>query len=280
MHYDATFKELLHNAPRRLLELLTGSQPRELLTIEYPAVRVRRPDLVSRLADGRLHHLELFSEPDPHTHWRMLEYYFLLGRHFKEEPFQQALYVGRERAVLTDRIEHQTLRFRYQVIDMRDFDAADLLESASLEDNLLAILYRLEDPRQAVRQILSRIGLVPGKARADAMTKLLILSRLRGLPDLVAKEERQMPIRIDSDILDDLLIRDLVRQKETAAEARGEARGEARSEISLLRRQLERRFGPLPQSALERLEASNPATRETWALRLLDAGSLEDVLQS
>jgi len=85
-----------------------------------------------------------------------------------------------------------------------------------------------------------------------------------------------MTIRIDSDILDSPLIRDLVRERETAAEARGGAR----SEISLLRRQLERRFGPLPQSALERLEASHPATREAWALCLLEAGSLEDVLRS
>jgi hypothetical protein len=46
----------------------------------------------------------------------------------------------------------------------------------------------------------------------------------------------------------------------------------------LLRRLLERRFGALPDWARDRIAAADTAALEEWGLRLLDAGSLEDVL--
>jgi len=45
-------------------------------------------------------------------------------------------------------------------------DAESLLESLSLEDNLLAILSRHDDPRAVVRRILKRLVALPEKARA------------------------------------------------------------------------------------------------------------------
>src|SRR5712692_9167771 len=275
MHYDATLKEIFHGAPQRLLELLTGSRSSEVLTVEYPSVRVRRPDLVVRLENGRLFHLELQSSGDPAMPWRMLEYYMLLARDFNEEPLQQVLYVGNQGLSIATRIEHEALQFRYRVLDIRELPGEQLLESGSLGDNLLAILCRLEDPRGAIRQILDRIGLLPGKAMGDALAKLVILSRLRGFRDLIAAEQRQMPIRIESDILDDPWLRDLVLERERQGEAKGEARGEAR----MLRTQLERRFGPLPEWALRRLETADTVALENWGLRLIEAASLEEVLQ-
>ncbi len=46
--YDITVKELLQAAPPKLLQLLLGQQPVEILTVEFPKVRVRRPDFVVR----------------------------------------------------------------------------------------------------------------------------------------------------------------------------------------------------------------------------------------
>jgi hypothetical protein len=61
MTYDITLKELFQQIPYRLVQTLTGCQVQETLTVEYPAVKVRRPDLVARLSDHRLYHLELQS---------------------------------------------------------------------------------------------------------------------------------------------------------------------------------------------------------------------------
>jgi hypothetical protein len=54
--------------------------------------------------------------------------------------------------------------------------------------------------------------------------------------------------------------------------------GEKRGEAALLLRQLERRFGILPASARERVLAADTVLIEEWALRLLEATSLDEVL--
>lgn len=46
-------------------------------------------------------------------------------------------------------------------------------------------------------------------------------------------------------------------------------------EANLLKRQLTKRFGPLPAWALEKLDAAEPAQLETWANGIFDATSLE-----
>ncbi|QXP84031.1 DUF4351 domain-containing protein [Methylococcus sp. Mc7] len=60
----------------------------------------------------------------------------------------------------------------------------------------------------------------------------------------------------------------------------GLQQGIALGEITLLRRQLTRRFGPLPAWAEARLAQASTEQCEAWADRLLDAGSLEAVLGS
>ncbi|MGI8989175.1 MAG: DUF4351 domain-containing protein [Bryobacteraceae bacterium] len=53
--------------------------------------------------------------------------------------------------------------------------------------------------------------------------------------------------------------------------------GVQQGELTLLRRQIEKRFGAVPAWAEERL-SSRPADLETLGVRLLDAKSLEDLL--
>ena len=48
---------------------------------------------------------------------------------------------------------------------------------------------------------------------------------------------------------------------------------------ALLKRQLERRFGPLPDWARDRIRTGGSAALDKWGLRVLDAESLEDVLR-
>ena len=49
--------------------------------------------------------------------------------------------------------------------------------------------------------------------------------------------------------------------------------------ISLLERQLTRRFGPLPSEAITRVSGASFEEVETWCDRLLDATSLTGVLR-
>jgi hypothetical protein len=67
---------------------------------------------------------------------------------------------------------------------------------------------------------------------------------------------------------------EMQRQQLLEAEQRGEEKGEA----TLLLRQLERRFGALPDWARDRVRAAGTVAMEEWGLRVLDAASLEEVL--
>ncbi len=58
----------------------------------------------------------------------------------------------------------------------------------------------------------------------------------------------------------------------------GEMRGEMRGGAALLLRQLERRFGVLPDWARDRVLAADPVMMEEWGIRVLDAATLEEVL--
>ena len=73
-------------------------------------------------------------------------------------------------------------------------------------------------------------------------------------------------------ILDDLIDHDLF----------GPAirRGRIEGEQAIVMRQIEKRFGPIPARARQRLEGMSSPELEETALRLLDAQSLEDLLAS
>jgi hypothetical protein len=57
----------------------------------------------------------------------------------------------------------------------------------------------------------------------------------------------------------------------------GEQQGRQSGKAALLLRQLERRFGALPDWARDRVLAADTDMTEEWGLRVLDAASLDDV---
>jgi predicted transposase YdaD len=271
MHYDLTLKALFHGLPLRLLQLLTGHGAQEVLNVECPSVRKRQPDLVLRLDDGRIYHLELQSAGDAAMPWRMLEYYALIRQHYQAPVLQQVLYVGHGPNTLADSIAVDHLRFRYQVVDIRDIDCRELLVSPSLEDNLLALLCHLHDEGEAVRSVLGKIAALDQNQRRDALERLEILCGLRPLQATIASEVRRMPITLN--LKDNPFFQEAFAEGEEQGRVEGRVEGEHR----LLSKQLERRFGPLPEAVMARLTAAGSEELERWGVRLLTARSLAEV---
>ena len=60
----------------------------------------------------------------------------------------------------------------------------------------------------------------------------------------------------------------------------GLERGRTEGERAVLARLLQRRFGPLPPEAAERLQGAPEAELQAWADNVLDAESLDDVFGS
>jgi hypothetical protein len=108
---------------------------------------------------------------------------------------------------------------------------------------------------------LERIAGLVAAERETALGQLLILAGLRHFEETVEREARKMPIL--NDILDNKVL----------------GREFKRGELTVLRRQIEKRFGTIPSWAEERLAGRSPADLEDLSVHVLDAQSLEDLLK-
>jgi hypothetical protein len=164
--------------------------------------------------------------------------------------------------------------FRYRAIDIRELDGERLLESAEVGDNVIAILARLRGHKDAIWRIVRKIAGLETPDRERALRQLLILSGLRNLAHTAVEQElRTMPIYIDireNEVLGPMYER---------AVQQGKLEGEREGELKVLRRLIEKRFGALPAWAEERLTGRTTGELEELSLRVLDAESLEELLQ-
>ncbi|MBF0426238.1 MAG: DUF4351 domain-containing protein [Magnetococcales bacterium] len=162
-----------------------------------------------------------------------------------------------------------------------------MLESPYPEENLLAVLCRLQDERQTLRAILARVAMMAPKAGADALEKLVILAGLRRLGNTVKEEVKAMPITVN--VMENEFLRDIFADGELKGIRIGEERGiqkgiqigkqqtHLKGEAALLLRQLKQRFGSLPDWVPERVNAADATALETWGDRVLTASSLREV---
>lgn len=157
------------------------------------------------------------------------------------------------------------------MIDIRQLDGQALLASRSLEDNWLALLCRIDDPQRTVRHIVNKLDRLPAKMRRDRLTQMLMLSSLRNLTDQIITEVETM-----TDLFEEALRKNKVVQKFVQKEAQKLMQQE---EARLLTRQLETLFGKLPRWAKQKIAAAETTQLDEWAVRLLKAKTLDEVLR-
>lgn len=163
--------------------------------------------------------------------------------------------------------------FRYRAIDIREIDGDRLLKSDGVGDNVIAILAKLRDRRQALHKIVSRLAGLPPEERREALDQLLILAGLRKLAGVVKEEMNAMPIQID------LMENEVIADYYNRGRQEGRQEGVHEGEIAVLRRQIEKRFGEMPEWAQQRLASRTAEQLEQLSVRLLDAGTLEELLK-
>ncbi len=273
MHeYDVALKLLLQTSAGSVLrQVIGGANVVRWLNVELPRVQTRRADLLGATADDRLIHVELQSSQDPDMALRMAEYSLAIYRQFRRFPTQIVLYVGEPPLRMTAFLggpdsANPVFSFRYTLFDIGDLDGNALLESTHVEDNVMAILTRLQDQAGTVRKILARIARLAEPARRAMFAKFLIISGLRRLEQTVREEAGNMPI------LNDILSHEVI----GPAILQGQQQG--RQEI--LRKLIEKRFGPIPEWVDTRLASFSASELDDVAVRLLDITHLEDLFPS
>jgi hypothetical protein len=275
--YDIALKLLLQGSAKLTMRDLTGTAIVKWLDVELPKVQNLRLDLLGQTVEGDLIHLELQSSNDTAMPFRMLEYCLGVQRLWGQFPRQILLYVGEAPMHMESELRGPDLLFRYGLVDIRSLDGDRLLNSDEIGDNVIAILARLRDHKEAVHRIVERIAGLAALARDTALAQLLILAGLRHLAGTVELEARKMPI--DVDIREHEVIGPLLKEAEQEGERKGERRGERKGELAVLRRLLQKRFGPIPSWAAEHLASRSTAEMEELSVRVLDAKSIEDLMK-
>ncbi len=286
MHeYDVTLKNVLTHAGAGAIARITGSPIERWHNVELPETRNLRVDLLGETATGDLIHMEIQRSNDPEIIWRMIDYGSAIRRKFGKWPQQCVLYVGDEPLRMPGRFDNGSIAIGFRLTDVRDLDGEALLASPCLEDNILAILTRLHDQREAVKRIVQAIAASEPSRHAAALKELTFLGGLRKLGSVIIEEAGKVPVFddiIDHDLLGPVLLRGRVEGREEGrVEGREEGRveGVIEGERRSLRRLIEQRFGPLPAWARERLDVLTAPQIEQSQLLVLNARSLDDILR-
>jgi predicted transposase YdaD len=270
-------KLLLRESSERVMRELAGDVAR-WVNVELPELQNTRVDLLGETSDSHLIHIELQSRNDPKMALRMAEYCLRVYRLFDKFPRQIVLYVGSEplrmAAVLTNGGD---VLFRYRLIDIREIDGEELLNSSQPGDNVLAILARMGDRAEAVHRIVRTLSDLEPSARDFYLRVLLILAGLRGLEEVVEREARKVPIL--EDILDNKVLGREFRRGLELGVQQGVKQGVQEGELNMLGRLITERFGAFPEWAHAKLANLSAAALEDLAVRVLKAESLEELLK-
>ena len=259
MHqFDVVLKVLLRNSMARI----TGNRVVTWLPTELPKVQNLSVDLLGETADGELTQIEIQSSNKGNVPFRMLRYLSLIVAIHDRIPKQVLLYVGREPLGMESQFTWADGFIRYAIIDMHAVDGEPLLSSSEPSDNVLGILARLRDGRQAIRSILEKISRLPREQVEEYYQALLILAGLRELEETVQQEAKTM------------FTIDLSENKVLGPAYR---RGLEEGQLELLRQQIERKFGGLPEWVEHELAQSSVEELRAAGLRLLDVKTLEDL---
>ena len=200
-HYDKILKENIEEILIPLVEKLLNislSNAKELpdaiqITLE------REPDLLKIIDDKYLLQIEFQTADEARMVDRMYLYHAILWGKYHLPIKQYVIYIGdKSQLLMTENLVFENVSFKYQLINIQDFDYEIFLNSNKVEEVMMAILGNFHGvkPTQAVEQILDKIhDLIPQPLHFGKYAKQLeVLSNLRNLQPLIIKYLEAMPI--------------------------------------------------------------------------------------
>ena len=237
---------------------------------------------------------------------RMMYYHvYLRQRHSGHQLLSCAILLDREDGPQTELFRSGLmgceLAFRFPVLNLAAWRLrmAELEALAPVNPFAVVVLAQLEcrATRSDATRLASKLRLAQALARwnysAEARRHLFfVLDAVLALPEALDEqfierlEQTEDPIMLHQlNSLERVLLR---REKAAGMEEglqkglrkgrkEGLQQGERGGAATLLKTQLERKFGPLPEWADARMAQADTATLQQWALKVLDATRLEDV---
>ena len=241
--YDKIIKEniegLLPALIERVLKLRISHM--EKIPFDVQVTLERRPDFLLRVQgaeseDPYVLQIEFQSTNDNEMANRLLEYMSILRRKHKMKIRQYVLYIGNEPLDMQSEVAEEDLWFRYNLIDLRDFDYEAFVRSDRAEEVILAILcdYHGDKPTDVIHQILLRLRELSNRGvRIDKyIQQLEVISKLRSLQEETTLQSEQMALTYN--LTEDIRYK----QGEEQGIEKGEKKGRELTRIETLRKML------------------------------------------
>ncbi|MEB2401912.1 MAG: DUF4351 domain-containing protein [Alcaligenaceae bacterium] len=172
-------------------------------------------------------------------------------------------------------------------------DEGALLRAGSLPDaNLAGLLFRLEHST-AIEQIPEILHTLMDAVQGAGFEELnrslaayiqhLVLSRAQpqeAVPQVTSLQELAMLISEKPGMWARQWKREGILEGRKEGREEGFQEGRQEGQAALLERQLIHKFGPLPDTLVQRIHTGSAAELEVWALNFVDADSIEQVFAS
>lgn len=261
------------NIARVLLKLKVDSV--EIIETDYQRVEDRHTDLVVLVrgeAGQFILHIEIQNDNHRQMPWRMLPYRSDIGLARPGHDVRQYLiYIGKAPLTMPDRLSQSGLDCGYSIIDMHIVDCHTLLQKDNPDALVLAILCDFKgcSDREVVHYILQRLRELTGDNESrmrDYRGMLEILSTNRSLERII-EEEQKMLSQVDQTRLPSFRI----------GMEQGLQQGLQQGELQLLKRLIQRRFGPVAPGHQARLWQLYRDRLERLGEDLFDFTRIEDL---
>jgi len=112
---------------------------------------------------------------------------YLIKELYGKFPKQMVLYLS-EKEIIDEPIAIDRLKYSYITKHIKDIDCQELINSSDINDNILAVLCKIEDFDRFIYRLKDKLLSLKEHQRKDYMQKLSFLLRLR--PNLYAKIEK------------------------------------------------------------------------------------------
>ncbi|QLE45935.1 DUF4351 domain-containing protein (plasmid) [Nostoc sp. C052] len=265
MSYDNTTKYLAELYPAEFAKWLLPDKTTEVTVLKTElSIDPIRADYVTFLqTSSRILHIEFQTLPksNPPIPLRVLDYYVRLKRQYNTPITQVVIFLQQssDPIAFTEEYTDEFTSHRYQVIRLWEQDSAFFLDNPALLP--LAPLTRTDSPAALLSQVAQNIAKILDRdERQNIAGCTEIFAGLRFEKDLIRQFLRE-------DIMQESVIYQDILQK-------GNKQGEER----LILRQLNRRFGEIDSSNIERVRVLSVEQLETLGEALLDFSSVEDLV--
>jgi predicted transposase YdaD len=263
--FDNVCKVLAEKYPADFVRWLIGEESTNInvLKTELSLEPIRADSVIFIQTGNIILHIEFqtLTQSNPAIPFRMLDYYVRLKRLYKCSVIQVVIFLQEtnDEIAFTEEYREESTVHRYRAVRMWEQDSSLFLGNSALLP--LAPLCRTDSPQDLLSQVAAVVARISDReTRQNTAAYTEILAGLRFEKDLI----RQL---LNEDIMQESVIYQDILQK-----------GEQKEAFRFLNRQLNKRFGEIDSSIIERIRVLSTEQLEALGEEFLSFSNVSDLV--